>query len=300
MNFDDEPGDERRSRQAPDVAGQVDVAQRTRAVGWAMPRRGPSGDVPAEVTVSLAPTVHRPRIHLATILANGYRADLDPSGIGVGGRVGFDVDLRGFGLPRGSFLLDVHRGRRRLNGSPAFIPALGFEPPAATLRLVELDGTPVCSLPPDVVCHVARVDGRVRVTLPPGSHGLMVCSAARSSPGDARLLGAALRRIELDGAELDLGSPALAYGFHAPEGNEAGRWRWMEDAAFIGVGASGSPQNVTLELTGVRTPPPREAGLCGISARFRLVGIAESRLAHVGGRFLTAPELPHRRPAAPA
>ena len=53
----------------------------------------------------------------------------------------------------------------------------------------------------------------------------------RSAEHDTRTLGVAITRLELDGREVALDSPALAEGWHAPEAN----WRWTDGAGVLPV-----------------------------------------------------------------
>jgi uncharacterized repeat protein (TIGR03803 family) len=83
-------------------------------------------------------------------------------------------------------------------------------------------------------------DRQWRVRLPRATERVRLLSRAwvpaqmRAGAADTRRLGVAVARIRLDGRAVDLGSEALATGWHAPEPG----WRWTDgDAALAPAGA---------------------------------------------------------------
>jgi hypothetical protein len=274
------------------LAGWIDVAQRNRVAGWAARHNSPG--LPVMLDLSIAPTLRAPARSLGRILANRYRADRDAEGTGTDGRSGFDVDLGSYSLPSGTFLLDIRDAATgdRLPGAPQFIPGASFAPPPGPLLLSELDGSPVWRLPDDVVVCQPRRDGPLRIDLPPGAAGVMICTRARMVPGDARRLGAVVSRIALDDQPIDLDHPALAFGFHGIEGEPGHHWRWIDDAAFIAIAA---PAVLEVDLHSLAPMPGKEIDTWRLSASYRLVSRAVASVPSIGSRLLAPPLSPAKR-----
>jgi len=281
------------------LAGWIDVAQRNRVAGWAM--RSDLNGAPVMLDLSVAATLRAPARSLGQFLANRYRPDLDTEGFGTGGRAGFDLDLRDYALPAGSFLLDIRDAKTaaRLPGAPHFIPSADFAPYGGTWLLCALDGAPVCRLPDDVIGILPHHDGRLRIDLPPGTAGIMLCPRARTVPGDQRRLGAVIADIALDGTAVDIADPALVFGFHDVEGEQGRRWRWIDDAAFIGIGPSDTASVVEIDIHGLLPAPSGSAdeGL-RLSACYRMVEYGLASVPYVGSRFLAPPLSPAKRRVA--
>jgi hypothetical protein len=244
--------------------------------------------------LSIAPALGAPATPLGRLLANRYRADRDAEGTGTDGRSGFDLDLESYNLPSHTFLLDITDAvtGERLPGAPQFIPAASFAPPPAPLLLSELQGSPVWRLPDDVVACHPRHDGRLRIDLPRGAAGVMICTRARMVPGDARRLGAVVSRIALDDQPIDLDHPALAFGFHTIEGEPGHHWRWIDDAAFIAISAAAV---LEIDLHALLPAPAPENDNWRLSVSYRMVSPAVALVPSVGSRLLAPPMSPAKR-----
>jgi hypothetical protein len=72
-------------------------------------------------------------------------------------------------------------------------------------------------------------DGVHRIRLEPGAGSVRLVTGSGYVAGDARRLGAAIRRVAVDGLEIALNDPRLAAGWHPAEEN----WRWMADSALL-------------------------------------------------------------------
>lgn len=112
-----------------------------------------------------------------------------------------------------------------------------------------------------------RAEAGARFTLPAGTRELRIlsraaCPAATQPGGDRRMLGVALAGIRLRGADgrwmdIPMTDPALAIGFHAPEGAPDQAHRWTDGAALL-PGRFLAPfadTEVTVELTVVAAQP---------------------------------------------
>jgi hypothetical protein len=280
------------------LTGWIDVAQRSRVAGWAT--RTDTPDTPVELVISVAATLLSPAVPIVQTLANGYRSDLDPQATGYQGRAGFDIDLRDFTLPDGSFVLDVRDALtgKRLPGSPHFIPAAGFDREPSPLLLFEIDGQPVARLPDDVMPCMPRQNGPIVILVPPRMAGVMVCTKTRKAPGDSRALGAVLSRIEIDGVPVDLGRDCFAFGFHVAEGEPDSVWRWMDGAAYLGLDAREAACTLTLHVGGLEQAAPAptvDSPQWRISARYRIVAPSDAAVPSIAARFLGPPLSPAKR-----
>jgi hypothetical protein len=281
-----------------ELVGRIDVAQRTRLAGWA---HCPNVvDTPVELILLAAATISAPARELGRCLANRYRPDRDVRGVRYEGRVGFDVDLRAFDLPPGTFLLDVRDASSgsRVPGAPCFLPAAHFAPPPVPYLAIARGSRPLWRVPSDIVCCVPAGDGWLRVEIPPGRSGVLLCPRARAgSAGDVRRLGACVTRLEWDGSSVDLGHDGLSFGFHEVEGSPGAQWRWTDDAAFIGVAARDNGSCLAFDLQGVTREGASEgfADPWRLSAAFSIVAPSSAALPYVGRRFLGLPVAPDPR-----
>ena len=118
------------------LRGQLDRANRELIEGWAQDTDDPDAPVPLSITIDGG--------HVATVLADAYRPDLEKAGI-ASGRHSFSFRL-GHLLPAARSTLRIHRASNgpELHGSPAALEAAGqLDPvvmPARALPRDALDG----------------------------------------------------------------------------------------------------------------------------------------------------------------
>ena len=95
------------------------------------------------------------------------------------------------------------------------------------------------------------VGGEYRFQLPQGTGAVRLVSPARASPAprDARRLGVAVTRVELDGVALSLEGGEIGRGFHPVEGDQKMRWRWTDGGAWLVLPHGGGPRRLVVTIT---------------------------------------------------
>ena len=73
----------------------------------------------------------------------------------------------------------------------------------------------------------------LKFTLPPRTTTLRLISASAQPAGDSRKLGVAIFRLDVEGSDIPLDSPALVRGFHRAETGEGLVWRWTDGEALL-------------------------------------------------------------------
>ena len=95
------------------------------------------------------------------------------------------------------------------------------------------------------------VGGEYRFVLPQGTGAVRLVSPARASPAprDARRLGVAVTRLELDGVALSLEGGEIGRGFHPVEGDQKMRWRWTDGGAWLVFPHSSGARQLVVTIT---------------------------------------------------
>jgi hypothetical protein len=101
--------------------------------------------------------------------------------------------------------------------------------------------------------QTVRLDatGVVRVTLEAGISEVHLLSEPATTPGDRRLLGAAVAGFSLDGVALGLDDSRVRYGFYPVEGEPEARWRWTDGSAMLRLEPSARRRELAIEVVAV-------------------------------------------------